>query len=347
MARSPRTHPSPAAASRWPGPRPRRSPHGAAVRRAGHCQALRRPRGAADTWTCASNPASSSPSWAAAAAARARCCGWWPGWRRPRPAASRSTASDAPACTAKTSASCSRTRACCPGTACSTTWRWACRAAAQARAAEVLAQVGLADRAARLAGACSRAASASAWRWPARWCTTPRLLLLDEPLGALDALTRIEMHRLIESLWQRHGFTALLVTHDVAGSRGGGRPRDPDRGQPHRARPAHRTCRGRATRNPAVRGRSRTDPEPRAAAAAGRQPAPRLGAPRFTAAHALRWAVGALVGAAGACGARAAGVARRVSPWPLRGLRRSATPAAAASCARAHPGWCPPPLAPA
>lgn len=44
----------------------------------------------------------------------------------------------------------------------------------------------------------------------------PRLLLLDEPLGALDALTRLEMHRLIEQLWQRHGFTALLVTHDVA-----------------------------------------------------------------------------------------------------------------------------------
>jgi sulfonate transport system ATP-binding protein len=41
-------------------------------------------------------------------------------------------------------------------------------------------------------------------------------LLLDEPLGALDALTRIEMQRLIESLWQRHGFTALLVTHDVS-----------------------------------------------------------------------------------------------------------------------------------
>ncbi len=43
----------------------------------------------------------------------------------------------------------------------------------------------------------------------------PRLLLLDEPLGALDALTRIEMHALIERLWQLHGFTALLVTHDV------------------------------------------------------------------------------------------------------------------------------------
>lgn len=44
----------------------------------------------------------------------------------------------------------------------------------------------------------------------------PRLLLLDEPLGALDALTRIEMQQLIERVWERDRFTALLVTHDVA-----------------------------------------------------------------------------------------------------------------------------------
>jgi sulfonate transport system ATP-binding protein len=44
----------------------------------------------------------------------------------------------------------------------------------------------------------------------------PRLLLLDEPLGALDALTRIEMQQLIERLWRQHGFTVLLVTHDVS-----------------------------------------------------------------------------------------------------------------------------------
>lgn len=44
----------------------------------------------------------------------------------------------------------------------------------------------------------------------------PRLLLLDEPLGALDAVTRIEMQDLIESVWQEKGFTAIIVTHDVS-----------------------------------------------------------------------------------------------------------------------------------
>lgn len=44
----------------------------------------------------------------------------------------------------------------------------------------------------------------------------PGLLLLDEPLGALDALTRLEMQDLIVSLWQEAGFTVLLVTHDVS-----------------------------------------------------------------------------------------------------------------------------------
>ena len=44
----------------------------------------------------------------------------------------------------------------------------------------------------------------------------PRMLLLDEPLGALDALTRIEMQGLLEDAWRSGGFTAVLVTHDVA-----------------------------------------------------------------------------------------------------------------------------------
>jgi len=79
----------------------------------------------------------------------------------------------------------------------------------------VLEQVGLADRAddwpAHLSGGQrQRVALARAL------VHKPRLLLLDEPLGALDALTRIEMHALIERLWRANGFTALLVTHDPA-----------------------------------------------------------------------------------------------------------------------------------
>lgn len=45
--------------------------------------------------------------------------------------------------------------------------------------------------------------------------SNPDVLLFDEPLGALDALTRIEMQNLIEELWQQQKFTSLLVTHDV------------------------------------------------------------------------------------------------------------------------------------
>jgi sulfonate transport system ATP-binding protein len=43
----------------------------------------------------------------------------------------------------------------------------------------------------------------------------PDLLLLDEPFGALDALTRIKAQRLVGQVWQRRGCAVLLVTHDV------------------------------------------------------------------------------------------------------------------------------------
>ncbi len=81
-------------------------------------------------------------------------------------------------------------------------------------AAATLATVGLAERAddwpAELSGGQrQRVALARAL------LHEPQLLLLDEPLGALDALTRIEMQQLIESLWLARGFTAVLVTHDV------------------------------------------------------------------------------------------------------------------------------------
>ena len=86
---------------------------------------------------------------------------------------------------------------------------------AKDRAMQALDQVGLAGRggdwpATLSGGQRQRVALARAL------VHQPRLLLLDEPLGALDALTRLEMHRLIEQLWRQHGFTALLVTHDVA-----------------------------------------------------------------------------------------------------------------------------------
>ncbi|CAM3189876.1 sulfonate transport system ATP-binding protein [Paracoccus aminovorans] len=81
--------------------------------------------------------------------------------------------------------------------------------------AEALGSVQLADKAdawpAQLSGGQrQRAALARAL------VSHPALLLLDEPLGALDALTRLTMQRLIRDMHDRAGFTAILVTHDVA-----------------------------------------------------------------------------------------------------------------------------------
>lgn len=84
-----------------------------------------------------------------------------------------------------------------------------------AHAAALLATVGLEDKAKQWpsqlsGGQKQRVALARAL------VHQPSLLLLDEPLGALDALTRLEMQQLIETLWQQQGFTSLLVTHDVS-----------------------------------------------------------------------------------------------------------------------------------
>ena len=43
----------------------------------------------------------------------------------------------------------------------------------------------------------------------------PRVLLLDEPFGALDPGIRQDMHRLITRLWHQHALTVLMVTHDI------------------------------------------------------------------------------------------------------------------------------------
>jgi sulfonate transport system ATP-binding protein len=84
----------------------------------------------------------------------------------------------------------------------------------RARSRAALAEVGLADRdrawpAELSGGQAQRVAFARAL------VREPRVLLLDEPFGALDALTRLKMQDLFGRLRARHGFAALLVTHDV------------------------------------------------------------------------------------------------------------------------------------
>ena len=86
---------------------------------------------------------------------------------------------------------------------------------AQARAESALVEVGLGDKrsqwpAVLSGGQKQRVALARAL------VSQPRVLAFDEPLGALDALTRISMQRLLERVWHDQGFTAILVTHDVA-----------------------------------------------------------------------------------------------------------------------------------
>src|ERR1700748_3246256 len=86
---------------------------------------------------------------------------------------------------------------------------------AQARAEQALIEVGLDSKRAQWPAALSggqkqRVALARAL------VSHPRVLAFDEPLGALDALTRISMQRLLARVWHDQGFTAILVTHDVA-----------------------------------------------------------------------------------------------------------------------------------
>lgn len=85
---------------------------------------------------------------------------------------------------------------------------------ARERARRTLDEVGLSDKTAawpaQLSGGQAQRVSLAR-----ALVARPQLLLLDEPFGALDALTRRTMHELLISLWRDNGFGALLVTHDV------------------------------------------------------------------------------------------------------------------------------------
>ena len=85
---------------------------------------------------------------------------------------------------------------------------------ARSRAAQALEEVGLAGRERSWphelsGGEQQRVALARAL------VREPALLLADEPFGALDALTRIQMHNLLRRLSERHKPAVLLVTHDI------------------------------------------------------------------------------------------------------------------------------------
>jgi NitT/TauT family transport system ATP-binding protein len=45
--------------------------------------------------------------------------------------------------------------------------------------------------------------------------TKPSLLLMDEPFGALDALTRVRMHEFLLQMWEQYQITIVFVTHDI------------------------------------------------------------------------------------------------------------------------------------
>ena len=192
----------------------------------------------------------------------ARSCSTASTWRTPRRTSGRSTPSSR-------AMRCSRTSTVERNVAYGLRWR---RDLSKDEQGEPAAAGAVARPARRARASASRtrcpAASSSASRWPAPWSSSRRVLLLDEPLGALDAKLRTSLRAELTGLQREVGITFVFVTHDQGEAlemsdrlavmdggrvvqcgaprdvyeqpRGGVRRRLPRRGQPLRRRTAPR-----------------------------------------------------------------------------------------------------------
>ena len=169
------------------------------------------------TSTCART--TSSPSSAPRAAASRRCCASWPGSTSRATGRCCSTASRIEA-RAPTAAWCSRATRCFPGsrwrrTSASACASAACREAQQKERSDYfIAKVGLRGFEHHFpkqlsGGMQQRTAIARAL------ANDPKMLLLDEPFGALDNQTRVLMQELLLGIWESARKTVLFVTHDI------------------------------------------------------------------------------------------------------------------------------------
>jgi nitrate ABC transporter permease subunit len=182
---------------------------------------LDRDRGAARTSRSASRRANTSRSSATPAAARARCSTSSPACCRSRPAACcwrtrRSTIR------ARIAPWCSRTIRCCPGSPSTTTSSSRSTRCSPAPSRGRAPRLGHAQSRPRADGARQGQAPGgdlrrheAARRLARALAMEPKVLLLDEPFGALDALTRAHLQDSVMAIHQKLGNTVLMITHDV------------------------------------------------------------------------------------------------------------------------------------